>query len=372
MRGRLQIEIARFGVVLGVRGFRRASQPIVRARLLQRSLGDLRKPREMALGFDRLVQEPQSDPAGVEFGVDLVAGLGGGMIRAKRVSGLRISLVEKLARDDAPLLPPGVAVDDLLDVARRIAQQRAGFSEFFVVTQLVHTSVKQSGIVLHRRRQRSRQLIDAGDARAGEQRDVLAGELGAAQRERILSGVEQTIGAELVIGRRQKLAELLIEDRIEPLSDILVAPGVARQRRRRFEISLASDRPRQGIFAKAGERLVFRKPGQHGLVGVTLGDERLLAATAQPVAGGPIRVSRKEFGDAPESGFVGMKPKAGPSRGGLGKRRMEPRRGVVALREISGPVCGDRLGENLGVVSQQGGGGIRTIASTLSRFCAGA
>ena len=160
MRGRLQIEIARFGVVLGVRGFRRASQPIIRARLLQRSLGDLRKPREMALGFDRFVQEPQSNPAGVEFGVDLVAGLGGGMIRAKRVSGLRISLVEKLAGDDAPLLPPGVAVDDLLDVARRIAQQRAGFSEFLVVTQLVHASVKQSGIVLHRRRQRSRQLID--------------------------------------------------------------------------------------------------------------------------------------------------------------------------------------------------------------------
>ena len=53
MRGRLEIEIARFGVVLGVRGFRRASQPIVRARLLQRSLGDLRKPREMALGLDR-------------------------------------------------------------------------------------------------------------------------------------------------------------------------------------------------------------------------------------------------------------------------------------------------------------------------------
>ena len=92
---------------------------------------------------------------------------------------------------------------------------------------------------------------------------------------------------------------------------------------------------------------------------MALGDERLLAATAQPVAGGPIRVSRKEFGDAPEPGFVGMKPKAGPSRGGLGKRRMEPRRGVVALREISGPVCGDRLGENLGVVSQQGGGGMR-------------
>ena len=37
MRGRLEIEIARFGVILGVRGFRRASQPIIRARLLQRS-----------------------------------------------------------------------------------------------------------------------------------------------------------------------------------------------------------------------------------------------------------------------------------------------------------------------------------------------
>jgi hypothetical protein len=70
---------------------------------LQRS-GDLCEQREMAFGLDRVVQEPQSNPAGVEFGVDLVAGLGGGMIRAKLVCGLRISLVEKLAGDDAPLL----------------------------------------------------------------------------------------------------------------------------------------------------------------------------------------------------------------------------------------------------------------------------
>ena len=177
--------------------------------------------------------------------------LSGGVIRAKRVSGLRIALVEKLAGDDAPLLPPGVAVDDLLDVARRIAQQRARFSEFLVVTQLVHASVKQSGIVLHRRRQRSRQLIDAGDARAGEQRDVLAGELGGAQRERVLSGVEQTIGAELVIGGRQKLAELLVEDRVEPLSDILVAPGVARQRRRRIRNRLRVRSPAPGHICQS-------------------------------------------------------------------------------------------------------------------------
>ena len=262
----------------------------------------------------------------------------------------RILLVEKLAGDDAPLLPPGVAVDDLLDVARRVAQQRARFNEFLVLAQFVHASVKQSGIVLHRRRQSGRQLIGAGNARAREQRDVLARELGAAQSERILSGIEQTIGAELVIGRRQKLAELLIEDRIEPLSDIFIAPSVARQRRRRFEIAFACDRPRQGIFAKAGERLVVREPGQHGLVGVALGDERLLGATAQPVAGGPVRVSRKEFGDPPEPGFAGMQPKASPSRG-VGKRRTEPRRGVVALSEISGPVCSDRLSENFRVVS---------------------
>ena len=179
------------------------------------------------------------------------------------------------------------------------------------------------------------------------------------KRERILPGIEQTVGAELVIGRRQQLAELLIEGRVESLSDILVAPGVARQRRRRFEIAVARARPRQRIFSIGGERLGFRKPRQHGLIGLTLGDERLLAATAQPIRRRPIRMDREEGGDPSETSVVWVKTQGDPAGGGVGERRLHARRGFVAMNEVAGLIRRDRLDEGVRVLSEQRRGGIR-------------
>ena len=88
--------------------------------------------------------------------------------------------------------------------------------------------VQQTGIVLQRCRHIRDQTVGAKNAGAGEQGDILAGELRRSQSEHILARIKKTVGAKLMVGCRQKLAKLFSKGRIESLSDIVVAPGLAR------------------------------------------------------------------------------------------------------------------------------------------------
>ena len=67
----------------------------------------------------RIVEEPQRDPSGVELGLDLHLARRGGMFGAELVGGFCVALIEQLARQQAPLDPPFIAVYQHDRVARR-------------------------------------------------------------------------------------------------------------------------------------------------------------------------------------------------------------------------------------------------------------
>ena len=154
MRGRFFVEGTRRAgsVVAGRLGG--ASLPIGGAGARHRRLGDAGGLREMSRGEDRVVQEPQRDPAGMELGLDLHrAGLGG-MVRANPVGGARIAEIENLAGDKPPLDPPFVAVDDRDRVARGREQDIGRLADLVGPAQHLDLREEIAGVGAQRRRHR--------------------------------------------------------------------------------------------------------------------------------------------------------------------------------------------------------------------------
>ena len=156
-------------------------------------------------------------------------------------------------------------------------------------------------------------------AGAGQQADILAGEIGGAQAGPVLAGIEQPVGAIFVIRGRQQLAEFAKELRLEALGEVVLAPGVARERSRALELAVARQRPRQRIFAVGRLRLRLREPAFHDPVRLMLGDKRFLRASAQPVGGGPVGMRLQKGREALEAGFMRMQLEPDPARGRVGE-----------------------------------------------------
>ena len=96
-----------------------------------------------------IVQEAQRDPAGGEMRIDAVKAphRGRGFSR-DAIGGLCVVLVEQLAHQQAPLLPPLVEIDQRIRTFRRGEDQLAGFFGLVVLPQPLDARENVSGFVL--------------------------------------------------------------------------------------------------------------------------------------------------------------------------------------------------------------------------------
>ena len=243
----------------------------------------------------RIVHEAQRDPAGVEVGLDpvLVArGRGGG---ADHVGGVGVAVVEQLARKQAALGPPFIAVDQRGAVARRRLHQVGGVHQLVRATQLLHLGQDQTGVLAQRVRNGGDRLVAAwrfGDHRGAclLQRDhVGAGGDRVPQRGRRLLLVHEPIGLVLVVAAREVRAELGLELPLEVGLEVALAeqracqlgavgdPARALERLGQRELARRGDRGRRfveahdrdGIPHACGARLgLMAKPGRCRPVGM--------------------------------------------------------------------------------------------------------
>ena len=136
----------------------------------------------------------------------------GGVAR-DAVGGLRVAIVEQLAHQDAPLLPPLIEIDQSGRVLRHGEDQLAGFLRLVVFAQPLHARENVAGIVAGRGRHRVEQRLgvvqplDHRGARAADRQFVAAEPVGGAHAGFDVVGVEALVHARLVVGAGEQAAE---------------------------------------------------------------------------------------------------------------------------------------------------------------------
>ena len=177
------------------------------------AVGDMREKRGGGL---RIVQEAQRDPAGGEIMIDaeITAHRLGGVARDVK-GGARITVVEQLAHQDAPFLPPLVEIDHRGRVLRHGEDQLAGFFQLVVFAQPLHAREDIAGIAPRARRHGVEQRLGVvqplDHRRAGPpDRQIVAAEaVGCAHAGLDIVGIEALVHAHLVVGAREHGAEHL-------------------------------------------------------------------------------------------------------------------------------------------------------------------
>ena len=98
-----------------------------------------------------IVEEPQSDPAGKEFGFDEIVAGYQPVLGRDLVGDFRVPVIECAAATDAPLDPPIVEIEQNVGLARRIEQHLPGFFPVLLVLgapQPLNAVEAQAGIGL--------------------------------------------------------------------------------------------------------------------------------------------------------------------------------------------------------------------------------
>ena len=104
---------------------------------------------------ERIVEEAERDPAGVEIGVDL----GFGRLRPRRLVAdferqPRLVEIEQRRGDHLALAPPAIGADEGGAIARREAQQHRGLVDAAGAAGVLDPGEQEAGIVAERRQER--------------------------------------------------------------------------------------------------------------------------------------------------------------------------------------------------------------------------
>ncbi len=214
--------------IAGAARFRRAAEPIEGARLRQRARGDRLNATEMLGGGRRIVEIAKRIPAGMELGLDGLRLPFGGMVGDEAIGGLAVALLQKHPRDDAPLVPPCVGIDQTVAVARGALDQGRRLFDPVLLAQVLGGGEEIAGVRAqigrHLGQERVGIAVAANGGGAGAEERFRVGEARETLRIRHAVGVKQHVHAELVIGPRQKRAEVRHHLRFGRLVELLVTP----------------------------------------------------------------------------------------------------------------------------------------------------
>ena len=199
--------VEHFGLCLLAHGLGGAALPVAAAGKRVRIFGAFDDVREVLGRGLGIVQEAQRDPAGGEMRIDPIDAphRRRGFSR-DAIGRLCVVLVEQLAHQQAPLLPPLVEIDQRLRTFRRAENQLAGFLGLVVLPQPLDVARKcirgRSALRRHRIEQRLGVTGLAQDrcARARDRQVIAAKALGGAQASRDVVGIEAVLHANLVVG----------------------------------------------------------------------------------------------------------------------------------------------------------------------------
>ncbi len=230
-----------------------------------------------------------------------------------QVGAFRIILVEQLAHQNAPLLPPLIQIDQGRGVLRRRQDQLFGLVRFFVFAQPLRARENVAGVAARGGRHLVEQhlgvveVLDHRRARLGERELVAAQALGLAHAGFDVVQVEALLHAHLVVGAREHVAVQFEHLVLDIGAGVLALPGVAHQRGGAGAVAFGEQRMRHHVAALGGGRRMAGEEGEHGVVGHVIVPQRVLGAAAEQRHVRPIRVGGDEGGVALEAriGVVG-------------------------------------------------------------------
>ena len=216
-------------------------------------------------------------------------------------------------------------------ILRRGEDQLAGFFRLVVFAQPLHARENIAGVAARGGRHRVEQrlgivrLADHRGARAARSQFIAAEPFGCAHAGLDVVGIEALLHARLVVGAGEHVAEHLEHFLLDVGAALVVAPGVAHQRRGAGAVALREQGARQHVAALGGGRLLLGEKGAHRGVVEPVVPQRVLGAAAEQRRMRPARIGVHEGGVA-----------------------LETRIGVVAAQDHPfGELARDRIGDGL-------------------------
>ncbi len=307
-RGKLAIEcraVDRRLAVVGLRvsrcaGLGCAAKPVVCAGQGGRAFRDIGDAGEVFCAGLGIVQPAKRVPAGVEFGI---SGVDRAFCRVRccdAIGGLHVSVVGQFARQDAPLQPPCVCVDDGSAVGRRLEHDGGCVGKLLLPPQQLRVREGITGRALRRGNgleQRSCVLLAPNDCRPGLGQLFGVGEARYPVSRVDALGIEHPFHPGAVVGDLKDGAELLDDTQFVARLELLGAPEWRKHGPRFADLAKGRMRPREEEHAFHCLRRAVSEGGD-GLSGLELlAIERSLAVAPQRACTWPGFQHRGRCGD---------------------------------------------------------------------------